>query len=355
MSSQSIFIQSDAKKINDAIDLAPFNKASIVITGASGLVGQYMLAALANAQIKGIQPKKIYLFIKNEPTDYLREIAKNLNVTWCKGDICDTTLITELPGDLDYIIHAAGYGQPQKFLENEISTITMNTAVTNELLKKMAKNGSFIFISTSELYSGSKDAPYKESTVGHTNTDHPRACYIEGKRCGEAIVNAYHKQGFDAKSIRLALAYGPGVRLDDRRVMNEVIKKGLIDRKITLMDSGASLRTYIYITDAVEFMFKILLKGKSNIYNLSGKSRTSIAQMAQLISNCLSVPLSLPESTTGLAGAPEDVSLSLDRLLGEFPKEIFVPFDIGITSVIDWYCLLLNKGDELFHKRLTRF
>jgi len=344
MSAQALFIQSDANKINEAIDLAPFDKASIVITGASGLVGQYMLAALSNAQAKGIEPKQIYVFVRNEPLDCLREIAKNLNVTWCKGDICDPSLIAVLPNDLDYIIHAAGYGQPQKFLENEISTITMNTAVTNALLKKLARDGSFIFISTSEIYSGSKETPYKESIVGQTNTDHPRACYIEGKRCGEAIVNAYHKQGFDAKSIRLALAYGPGVRLDDRRVMNEVIKKGLIDQKIALMDSGASLRTYIYITDAVEFMFKILLKGKSNIYNLSGKSRTSIAQMAQLISECISVPLSIPQSSAGLAGAPEDVSLSLDRLLGDFPKDNFVSFEAGVQSLIQWYRLLLKDS-----------
>lgn len=344
MTNQSQFIQNDALKINDAVDLASFNGSTIVITGASGLVGQYMLAALANARKNGIQPKQIYLFVKQDPTECLLEIAKDLNVTWCKGDICDPSLIATLPSSLNYIIHAAGYGQPQKFLENEILTITMNTAVTDALLKKMAKNGSCIFISTSEIYSGSKDTPYKESTVGQTNTDHPRACYIEGKRCGEAIVNAYHKQGFDAKSIRLALAYGPGVRLDDRRVMNEVIKKGLIDQKIVLMDSGTSLRTYIYITDAVEFMFKILLKGKSNIYNLSGKSRTSIAQMAQLISRTVDVPLSIPQSNAGLAGAPEDVSLSLDRLLREFPKEKFVSFEAGVQAVITWYKLLLKKS-----------
>ena len=108
------------------------------------------------------------------------------------------------------------------------------------------------------------------------------------------------------------------------------------------MDSGVSLRTYIYITDAVEFMFKILLKGKSNIYNLSGKSRTSIAQMAQLISECISVPLSIPQSSAGLAGAPEDVSLSLDRLLGDFPKDNFVSFEAGVQSLIQWYRFLLK-------------
>ena len=137
MSAQSIFIQSDANKINEAVDLAPFHEASMAITGASGLVGQYILAALSNAKGKGIQPDHIYVFMRDEPTDCLREVVKNLSVTWCKGDICDPSLIAVLPNDLDYIIHAAGYGQPQKFLEDEISTITINTAVTNALLKKL--------------------------------------------------------------------------------------------------------------------------------------------------------------------------------------------------------------------------
>jgi UDP-glucuronate decarboxylase len=346
MSVMSNFIKQDAKKINDAVPFNSFQHSLVVITGATGLIGQYVLAAFSNSQSAGLEPRHIYLFAQNEPSDYLRDIVKNLNVTWYIGDICNLSLIGGLPDNIDYIIHAAGYGQPQKFLENELATISMNTVVTNVLLRKLAKDGSFIFMSTSEIYSGSKDVPYKESIVGTSNTDHPRACYIEGKRCGEAIVNAYHKQGCDAKSIRLALAYGPGVRLDDRRVMNEVIKKGLVDAKIELMDSGASLRTYIYVTDAVEFMLKILLNGRKNIYNLAGKSRTSIAEMAQLISSEVGATLSIPQTSSGLAGAPEDVSLSLDRLLGEFPKESFVSFEVGVKAVIEWYSLLFKMQDK---------
>lgn len=344
MNNLASFILDDAKKVNTQVNLSEFNNASLLVTGASGLVGQYLVSVFVNAAKEGISLKSLYLISRNQPPAYLLEMSKQINAQWCIGDVGDAQFLESLPRNLDFIVHAAGYGQPQKFLENELATIALNTLTTSHLLGRMNKSGKFIFISTSEIYSGSKQTPYQETTVGLTNTDHPRACYIEGKRCGEAIVNAYKKQGYNAKSIRLALAYGPGVRLDDRRVMNEIIKKGLIDGKIELLDSGLSARTYIYITDAVEFMLKILTTGKSNIYNLSGVSRTNIAEMAKLISQKLSVPLTIPESAGGLAGAPEDVSLSLERLLTDFPKKEFVDFDSGLNSLISWYRQLLAKG-----------
>ena len=344
MNNLASFILSDANKINSQVNLSEFKNASLLVTGASGLVGQYLASVFVNAAKDGIVLESLYLISRNPPPDYLLELTKQINAHWCIGDVGDAQFLDSLPDKLDFIVHAAGYGQPQRFLENEIATITLNTLTTSHLLGKMKKSGKFIFISTSEIYSGSKQTPYQETTVGITNTDHPRACYIEGKRCGEAIVNAYKKQGYDAKSIRLALAYGPGVRIDDRRVMNEVIKKGLVDGKIELLDSGLSVRTYIYITDAIEFMLKILTAGKSNIYNLSGVSRTNIAEMAKLISEKANVPLTIPESANGLAGAPEDVSLSLERLLTEFPKNKFIDFDSGLNNVISWYRLLLAKS-----------
>jgi nucleoside-diphosphate-sugar epimerase len=343
MNNLANFILDDAKKVNAEVNLHQFKNASLLVTGASGLVGQYLLSVFANAANEGISLESLYLVSRNQPPAYLLEISEQINAQWFIGDVADTQFLEGLPQNIDFIVHAAGYGQPQKFLENELATIALNTLTTSHLLSKMNKAGKFIFISTSEIYSGSKQTPYEESIVGLTNTDHPRACYIEGKRCGEAIVNAYKKRGYDAKSIRLALAYGPGVRLDDKRVVNEIIKKGLIHGKIELLDSGLSARTYIYITDAVEFMLKILTAGKSNIYNLSGLSRTNIAEMAILISDKLKVPLTIPQSRSGLAGAPEDVLLSLERLLSEFPKKEFVDFDSGLNSLISWYRLLLSN------------
>jgi UDP-glucuronate decarboxylase len=338
------YLCEDAQKINQRINLSAFHEAKVLITGASGLIGHYLIAVLSNAAKQGIVIDSLYISCKNEPPAYLKKLVENLNVKYLLGDISRLEIVSQVPDDFDFIFHAAGYGQPQKFLTDEIATILLNTVATNNLLKKMKPSGKFLFLSTSEIYSGSKEIPYLESRIGTTNTNHPRACYIEGKRCGEAIVSAYRKKGLDAKSIRLALAYGPGVRADDRRVLNEVIKKGLSGNGIELLDSGASSRTYIYVTDAIELMLGVMLFGDDGIYNVTGFSKTTIAQMANIIANKINTTLTFPtEARSGLEGAPEEVTLSLEKTLSVYPKakNDFVSFDDGLSKVIEWYRQIL--------------
>src|SRR3990167_10231086 len=174
--------------------------------------------------------------------------------------------LTEIPEEADYIIHAAGYGQPAKFMADEIATISVNTTAVIELLKKLKPSGKFLFLSTSEIYSGAK-SPYKETDIGTTSPTHPRACYIESKRCGEAICMAYRRKGFDVKIARLSLAYGEGTKSDDTRVLNQFIKQALTKGKIELLDMGEAKRTYCYIEDVVKILWAVLLQGKSEVYN----------------------------------------------------------------------------------------
>ena len=116
------------------------------------------------------------------------------NICKVLGDTMDITKVkfddlNGVSGYYDFIIHAAGYGQPIRFVEDEIATIDINTRTTRELFNLLKTDGKYLFISTSEVYSGAK-TPYKESDIGTTTPQHPRACYIEGKRCGEAICSA---------------------------------------------------------------------------------------------------------------------------------------------------------------------
>lgn len=104
-------------------------------------------------------------------------------------------------GDLsDY---AVGYGQPRKFTEDKIKTIRLNTMATDILLNKLKNGGKFLFLSTCAVYTGSKDSPQVETSCGLTMPDHPRACYIESKRCGEAICHAWRAIGVTAKIVRM--------------------------------------------------------------------------------------------------------------------------------------------------------
>ena len=172
--------------------------------------------------------------------------------------------------------------------------------------------------------------------MGSTNTTHPRSCYIEGKCCGEAICNAYRDRGIQASSARLALAYGPGTKPGDRRVINSFIERGITQGKITLQDMGIAKRTYCYVSDAVEILCHILLNGKEPVYNVGGFSRITIAQLAKEIGHYLNVPVEFPADARELGGAPEDVSLDMSLAENEFRKTQYVPFDEGLIKTIKW-------------------
>ena len=233
---------------------------------------------------------------------------------------------------MDYIIHAAGYGQPQIFGKDKLKTIEINTEYTNHLFKSLKKGGKFLFISSSEIYSGAS-SPHKETDIGTTTPQHPRACYIEGKRCGEAICMAYKEQGYDVKIARLALAYGPGTKKHDTRVLNEFIEQALTKKEISMLDEGSSIRTYCYIDDAVDILLNILFKGKETVYNVGGESTVSILELAQRISGITGATYSIGKKT--LKGAPDDVKVCMNRYIAEFPREL-VSLNDGLKRTIEY-------------------
>lgn len=340
MSPLATFILNDASSITDAIRFDEINGKTFLLTGASGLVGHYIIAAISSASKQGITPKKLYLVVQNPVPEYFDDLIGTIPHEIITGDISDATFASSLP-EADYIVHAAGYGQPGKFMSNQLKTIALNTVGTLGTISKLRPDGKYLFLSTSELYSGLSNSPFSEDQIGTTNTNHPRACYIEGKRCGEAIVNAARFGGTHASSARLSLAYGPGTRRDDVRVINSFIKKAITEGKIDMLDHGTALRTYMYITDAVKCMFNILFFGTKDIYNIGGISRTSIKNLAEDIGNILGVKVGLPDQAAqGVVGAPEDVSLDMNRVETEFGKLDYVPIHEGLGKTISWQKML---------------
>lgn len=225
------------------------------------------------------------------------------------------------------------------FAKDKIRTIQINTESTYELFKLLNQNGKFLFISTSEVYSGAPH-PHTEDIIGTTTPQHPRACYIEGKRCGEAICMAYREQGYDVKIARLALAYGPGTKPHDTRVLNELIEKALTTQTINLMDKGEAIRTYLYVEDCAEMMLDILFKGSQPVYNVGGTSTTTIKDLALMIAKQTNSKVILGDKT--LKGSPDSVKLNMIRTLYEFPRE-FVSLEEGIKRTIAYQKTLYGK------------
>ncbi len=335
-------IAADAEQICKKVDLTEISEKVVIVTGASGLVGGYFLACLKHLSHSMHMKFRAAAVMQSEPHPYLIEFLDYNGAEVLRGDLTDYDFCRSLP-QADYIIHAAGYGQPGRFMENPVKTIQLNTSATCALFEKLREKGKFLFISTSEVYSGLTNPPHKESEIGTTNTTHPRACYIEAKRCGEAICNAYRLKNVQAKSARLALAYGPGTRPGDMRVINSFIQKALQGR-ITLLDQGKAKRTYCYVSDAVEIMWNILLKGRESVYNVGGFSKTTVGDLARKIGEYLNVPVIFPDGSESIiAGAPDDVFLDMAKAQNEFGKTEYVIFDDGLERTIEWQKILYDN------------
>lgn len=278
-------------------------KTHVIVTGAFGLIGSTFCTLLKQ------YPEIVVTKIKCD------DIPK------------DTPLA-------DMIIHGAGYGQPLKFAIDKIKTIEINTKTTIELFKYLKPHGKFLFISTSEVYSGA-DSPYSEEDIGTTTPQHPRACYIEGKRCGETICHAYRAQGFDVKIARLSLAYGPGTKRGDTRVLNQFIEQGFAG-KIVLKDKGEAMRTYCFVDDAVDIMWSILLYGKEAVYNVGGFSTLTIADLAKEIGAIMNATVIIPDEDTGLLGAPQSVQVDMRKVFKEFGDRPFTSLNNGLKKTIAW-------------------
>lgn len=317
----------DAQRVVDRVDFSSLKNKTVLLTGATGLIGTHFLATLALLNEHG-WGMRVFGICHSDPEAHTNEIAEKGKL-YLIDDNCNFSL------GADVVINAAGYAQPIVFTKNPVETIRINTTVTQDLLRCLYPGGKFLFISSSEVYSG-LGGLVTESSIGNTTPLHPRACYIEGKRCGEAIVNAYRQSGVDAKSARLSLAYGPGTRKHDKRAMSQFIEQALIRNRIELQYSGREPRTFCYISDAVEILWQVLLHGKQPVYNVGGVSVTNMAGVALEIAEQTDVSLIIPEEETILPGAPLTVSMDLTRIKTEFGKKDFISLEAGLKRTIEW-------------------
>lgn len=328
-------LQEDIDRIWDHIQLSELAGKTLLITGGTGLIGSYFLYTIKKLnEIFGYKTR-VYVVVHNGIPGWLSFLD---GVAWAeiiKGDLSDASFCASLPC-ADYIVHAAGYGQPGMFLQDKLRTIRMNTRATDILLSKLAEGGKFLFVSTSEIYSGSRNIPYMESDYGCTTPQHRRGCYIEGKRCGEAICMAYREKGVNVIIGRVSLAYGPGFKKGDKRVLNDFIEKGETG-VIQLLDSGSSGRIYCYAADTVEMLWNVLLRGTQPVYNIGGESQTTILGLAEKIAGIMNARVEIPDVSAGLEDAPEAVGMNIDRVKREFRKKEFVPLDEGLQRTVLWY------------------
>jgi nucleoside-diphosphate-sugar epimerase len=323
-----------ARKIAGKID-----GQKILMTGGLGVVGLNTINYIELLRREYGVEADLTIMSKSQDSVGIYSFFGNRNQL-IFGDLTSMSTLESLPR-FDFVIHGAGYGQPAKFSSNPMTTLLLNTMSTAFLRQKA--NAGFLFLSSSEVYSGLDSDGIKEEQIGTSTPSHPRAMYIEGKRGGEAMT-LVKQEGVESLGTvaRLALAYGPGVRLDDQRVLNQLIIRGIYGAKVSIQDHGLKLRTYCYVEDAVEQILGALFLGQGGIYNVGGHSVVTIKQLAQAIATELQVEFEAPNSNATEDFSPDNVNLDLRKITEVTGKRDFVGLTVGLSKTVEWYKELIK-------------
>lgn len=271
--------------IEENISWEKLKGRTVLITGASGMIGIYMLQVLT---------------LLNERYDYnIRVIAMLRNAKKLPEEvreredveiiIHDVTERLEVPGDVHYVIHAASPASPLIMQNQPVETIAANTLGTFNTLRlaKEKKAEGYLFISSREVYGQPDDGQefFYEDTYGFVDQLNPRSCYSEGKKAAETMCVCYHDEyGLNVKLARLAHTYGPGMSIYDGRVQADFLKNVFHKEDIVLKSEGTAVRTYTYIGDAVAGLYRILLDSEDMVYNIGNEDgKVSIRELAEIM------------------------------------------------------------------------
>lgn len=191
----------------------------------------------------------------------------------------------EVDEPVDYVLHFASPASPIDYLELPIQTLKVGSLGThNALGLAMAKGARLLLASTSEVYGDPLVHPQPETYWGNVNPVGPRGVYDEAKRFGEAMVMAYHRyHGIETRIVRIFNTYGPRMRPRDGRVVPAFIQQALTGEPLTVFGDGSQTRSFCYVDDLVEGIFRLLMSDRSDPTNIGNPREMTILQFAEHI------------------------------------------------------------------------
>ncbi len=324
----------DLNKIKNK-EINYFKNKKILITGASGIIGINLLFffdSLNNNKKTGIKVDGTYnTLIFSFVKDYFK---KNKLINFKKIDLSKKNLDPKKRYDL--IFHCAGYGQPSKFLKFSNATYKLNSSSIMMLEKNLKKNGKFLYMSTTEIYSGNSKK-CNENDIGNTTPMHPRSSYIESKKFGESyLINS----GNNFLIFRVCLTYGPGAKLNDERILNLLLLRSIKNKQIDIYGGLKQLRSNLYISDAINMIIKSIVKYNKQIFNINNHKMISLKEMTEMISKISKKKIIKHKSF--LKGSPKIIKISNKKILKSTNYKITTTLKDGLTKTFKWYSNLLN-------------
>ena len=254
------------------------SKKRVLITGGSGFLGSHLCDRFIGEGYSVIA-------MDNLLTGSLSNIDHLMGHKDFEFYHCDVSKFVHVPGDLDYILHFASPASPIDYLKMPIQTLKVGSLGTHNLLGlAKAKNARILVASTSEVYGDPLVHPQSEDYWGNVNPVGPRGVYDEAKRFQEAITMAYHTfHGLETRIVRIFNTFGPRMRLDDGRVLPAFISQALRGEDLTAFGDGSQTRSFCYVDDLVEGIYRLLMSDCSDPVNIGNPDEITINEFAEEI------------------------------------------------------------------------
>ena len=250
----------------------------VLITGAAGFLGSHLTDRFLS---EGHHVVGLDNFITGSP-DNIAHLAGHDRFEFVRHNVSTFTYVA---GPLDGVLHFASPASPIDYLEHPIATLKVGALGThNALGLAKSKNARFFLASTSEVYGDPLVHPQPESYWGNVNPIGPRGVYDEAKRFAEAITMAYHRaHGVDTRIVRIFNTYGPRMRPNDGRVVSNLIVQALAGEPLTIYGDGTQTRSFCYVDDEVEGIYRLFMRGDSEPTNIGNPNEYTVRQLADLV------------------------------------------------------------------------
>lgn len=300
-----------------------------LVTGGAGFVGSHLCDRLLRDGVRVVA-------LDDLSTGSRENIGHLMGRKDFRFVLQDVTAPFEI--HVDWIFHLACPASPVHYQRNPIKTVATNVVGTLNGLSLAARTGArFLLASTSEIYGDPDVHPQTEEYRGNVNPIGPRACYDEGKRCAETLCfDHYREAGVDIRVARIFNTYGPRMAIEDGRVVSNFIVQALRGQDITLYGDGRQTRSFCYVSDLIEGIFRLMKSDETGPINLGNPGEFTIAELAAQV-------LELTGSTSKIVHRPlpmddpkqrkPDIGKA-NRLLGFSPE---VPLREGLKSTLAYF------------------
>jgi len=255
----------------------------VLVTGAAGFLGSHLCTRLLN---EGHEIIGMDNFVTGN-AENLAHLAGSTRFLFIRHDVSNFIFV---PGKVDAVMHLASPASPNPvspigYLNLPIQTMKAGALGThNSLGVARSHNARFLLASTSEIYGDPLEHPQQEEYWGHVDPIGPRSVYDEAKRFAEALTMAYHRvHEVDTRIVRIFNTYGPRMHLDDGRVVPNFLQQALCGEPLTVYGDGLQTRSFCYVDDLIEGIYRLLLSDEHNPVNIGNPVETTILDFAYQI------------------------------------------------------------------------